>query len=103
MNEADNLTKGSVHKDNFFIFHDDLVLITAKGTIKWRIQNGYLHRWLIPLNVLQDETPYADCNVDNIPEFMPLDNLLNHDILQSLRINSILSRYILYGEETDKE
>ena len=30
MNEADNLMKGSVHEDYFFIVHDDLVLITAK-------------------------------------------------------------------------
>ena len=30
MNEADNLMKGSVHKENFFIVHDDLVLMISK-------------------------------------------------------------------------
>ena len=30
MNEAEKLIKGSVHKDNFFIVHDALVLMTAK-------------------------------------------------------------------------
>ena len=34
---------------------------------------------------------------------MPLDNLLNRDVLQSLRIHSVLRRYILYGEETNEE
>ena len=30
MNEAEKLMKGSVHEEYFFIFHDDLVLITEK-------------------------------------------------------------------------
>ena len=34
---------------------------------------------------------------------MPLDNLLNRDILHSLQMNSVLSCYILDGEETDEE
>ena len=33
--KAENLMKGSVHEDYFFIFHDDLVLMTAKETIQW--------------------------------------------------------------------
>ena len=57
MNEAEKLVKGSVHEDNLFVVHDDLVLITAKEKIKWMRQNGYLHRWLILLNGLQDGTP----------------------------------------------
>ena len=34
---------------------------------------------------------------------MPLDNSLNRDILNSLRMNIILSCYILDGEETNEE
>ena len=34
MKEAENLMKGSVHEDDFFIVHDALVLMTAKETIK---------------------------------------------------------------------
>ena len=34
---------------------------------------------------------------------MPLDNLLNCDILHSLRMHSVLRCYILDGEETDEE
>ena len=30
MREADKLMKGSVHEDNLFIVHDDLVLMTEK-------------------------------------------------------------------------
>ena len=34
---------------------------------------------------------------------MPLDNLLNPDILQSLRMHSVLSHCIVDGEETDDQ
>ena len=57
MNEAEKLMKGSVHEDDFFIVHDALVLMTATETINWMRKNGYLHRWLLPLNVLQYGTP----------------------------------------------
>ena len=83
--------KGLVNEDYFFIVHDDLVLMTAKETINWMIQNGYLHILLLPLNELQDGTPYSGLPVGNIPKFMPLDNLLNSDILHSLRMHSVLS------------
>ena len=50
MNEAEKLMKGSVHGDDLFIVQDDLVLMTSKETINWMRNNGYLHRWLLPLN-----------------------------------------------------
>ena len=51
-NEAEKLMKGSVHEDDFYIVHDALLLMTAKETINWMKQKGYLHRWLLPLNGL---------------------------------------------------
>ena len=59
MNEAEKQTKGLVHEVDFFTVHNDLVLMTAKEKIKWMRKNSYLHRWLLPLNVLQDGTPYS--------------------------------------------
>ena len=81
MNEAEKLMKGSVHEDDLFIVHGALVLMTAKETINWMRQNGYLHIWLLPLNGLRGGTPYTGLPVGNIPEFMPLDNSPNSDIL----------------------
>ena len=63
MNEAEKLTKGSVHEDVQYA----LVLMAEKETIKLMKQKGYLH---------------------HSPEFMPLYNILNslnRDILKSLR------------------
>ena len=91
MNEAENLVKGSVNEEDFFIGHDALVSITAKEKINWMINNGYLHRWLIPLDGLHNGTPYAGRTFGNISEFMPLDNSLNLDILQSLRMHIFFS------------
>ena len=80
-----------------------LVLMTAKETINWMKEKGYLHRWLLPLNGLQDGTPYAGRPVGNSPEFMPLDNSLNRDILQSLRFHCVLSHAFIDGKETIEE
>ena len=102
-NEAEKLMKGSVHEDNFYIVHDALVLMTAKETINRMKQKGYLHRWLLPLNGLKDGTPYAGRPVGNSPEFMPLDNILNIDILESLRFHCVLSHSIIDGKETTEE
>ena len=55
------------------------------------------------MNGLHDGIPYAGRPVGNIPEFMPLDNSLNRDILHSLRFHCVLSRFVLDWEGTDKE
>ena len=79
------------------------MLMTAKEKINWIKEKGYLHRWLLPLNVLQDGTRYSGRPVGNSPEFMPLDNSLNRNILQSLRFHCVLSHSIIYGKETTEE
>ena len=53
MKEAEKLMKGYVHEDDFFIVHDALVLMKSKETIIW-----YFHNWLLPMNGLQNGTPY---------------------------------------------
>ena len=93
--------KGSVYEENFFIVYDALVLITSKEKMNWMIKNGYSHGWLLPFNILQDGTSYAGRPVGNKPKFTTFDNLLNCDILHSLRMFSVLRRYIVDGEETD--
>ena len=84
MNEAENLMKGSVHEDDLFIVHGALVLMTSKEKNQWMKEKNCFHRWFLPMNGLQDGTPYAGRPVGNSPEFMPLDNSLNRDILHCL-------------------
>ena len=52
MNESEKLTKVSVHKEDFFIVQNALVLMAKKETINWMRNIGYLHRWLLPLHGL---------------------------------------------------
>ena len=68
--------------------------------------NNYFHRWLLPMNGLQDGTPYAGRPVGNSPELMPLDNSLNREILHRLRLHCVLSRFVIdregiYEEESN--
>ena len=97
MNEEEKLMKGSFHKDGFFIVYYALFLMTAKETIKWMKDKNYFHHWLLPMNGLQDGTPYSGRPVGNIPRFMPLDNILNRDILHSFCFHCFLSRFLLDG------
>ena len=85
MKEAEKLTKGSVQEDDLSIVHVDLLLMKLKETIICMKDTNYFHRWLLPMNGFQDGTPYAERPVGNSPEFMPLDDNLNRDILHSLR------------------
>ena len=101
--EAENPMKGSIHEDNFFIVHDALVSMTAKETIEWMKENNNFHRWLLPMNGLKDGTPYDGNPVGNSPKFMPLDNILNRDILHCLRFHCVLSRFVLDGEGTNED
>ena len=55
------------------------------------------------MNILQDGTPYDGRPVGTIPEFMPLDNSLNRDILHSLHFHCVLGRFLLDGEGTEEE
>ena len=102
MKEAENLMKGFVHEDDFFIIHDALVLMTEKETIKWTKEKNCFHRWVLPMNGLQDGILYAGRPVGNSPEFMHLDNSLNRDILHSLRFHCVMSRFLLDGERRDE-
>ena len=62
--------------------------MTEKETIKWMKDKNCFHCWLLPMNGLQDGTPYAGKPVGNSLGFMPLDNSLNREILYSLSFNS---------------
>ena len=87
-----------MHEDNLSVVQDDLVLMKPKETINWMRNNGHLHIWFLPINGLQDGNPYVGRPVGNSPKFVPLDNSLNRDILQLLRMHIILSSYIVDGE-----
>ena len=91
--EAENLMKGSVHKNYFFIVHDALVLMTAKETIGSMKDKNCFHCWLLPMNGFQDGTPYAGRPVGNSLDFMPLDNSLNKYILRKIPFHFVLNRF----------
>ena len=57
----------------------------------------------MPINGLQCGTPYYRLPVGNRPAFIPLDNILNIDILHLLRFHCVLRSFFLDGEGTDME
>ena len=93
MKEAEKPTKGFVRDEDLFIVHDALVLMTLKETITWIKDNNYFYCWLLTMNGFQDGTPYVGRSIGNSPEFMPLYNSLNKDILHSFHFHCVLSRF----------
>ena len=55
------------------------------------------------MNGFQYRTPNAGHPVGNSPEFMPLDNSLNREILHSLRFHCVLRKFVLDREGTDEK
>ena len=66
-------------------------------------EKNYYHRWLLPMDGLQEGIPYAGRPVGNSPEFMPLENSLNREILHCLCFHCVLSRFVLDREGNDEE
>ena len=66
-------------------------------------EKKYFNSWFLPMNGLQDGTPYSGCPVGNSPKFTTLDNSPNRDILHSLSLHFVLSHFILDGGGTNEE
>ena len=61
-------------------------------------ENNYFHRWFLTINGLQDGKLYAGIPVGNSPDFMPLDNSFNRDILHSFHFHYVLRRFLMGGK-----
>ena len=83
---------GTTHEKDWLFYHDSLSLMTAKDTQAWmktQFHDGvsYYDRWILPMNGLNDEKflkRYRNMPTGNSPEYMPLDNVLNKDIHDSV-------------------
>ena len=69
-----------MHNDDWVVYHDALSLFTANDSIKYMQKQGYLDHLILPHNVCNQGTPYADRMVGMRPEVMPLDSHLNQDL-----------------------
>ena len=72
-------------------YHDALSQMTCRDTLKWMKEKEYLKRCILPLEGINDGTPYAGRPVGNSTEAMPLDFFLNKDIKDSLRHHQVVT------------
>ena len=60
--------------------------MTSQATKEWMAEKGYLKRWILPSDDLNNNLPvavrksYQGKPIGNSPEYMPLDTHLNQDI-----------------------
>jgi hypothetical protein len=81
---------GTIHQDDWLVYHDALSLMTAKRTMEWmentRTPDGkkYIHRWILPELGCNDDIPrFGGRPIGDFPESMPLDNTLNNNLKSS--------------------
>jgi hypothetical protein len=72
--------QGTEFENDWYFFHDALTQMTNKETIEWMDQKGYLKHWILPMEGLNDGTPFAGRPVGNSPEIMAWDCSLNKDV-----------------------
>ena len=66
--------------------------MTAKETMQWMREKGYLKHWVLPEQGLNAGTRFEGRPVGNSPEMMPLDCSLNNDTHEDVRKHIGLTR-----------
>jgi hypothetical protein len=81
---------GTIHQDDWLVYHDALSLMTAKQTMEWMENTTtpnikkYIDRWILPvLGCNDDILRFGGRPMGDFPESMPLDNTLNNDLKAS--------------------
>jgi hypothetical protein len=71
---------GTIHQDDWLVYHDALALMTAKRTVKWMMNTTIpdgkkcIDHWILPrLGYNDDISRFGRRPVGDLPEGMPLD------------------------------
>ena len=91
-------------KNEWWVYHDALSLMTANESIKYMKDKGYYRHWILPeRDLMNDGTGklkfYANKPVGNSPEVMPLDCSLNWVLHSSVAKHVVLTKHLDNGDE----
>ena len=90
--EAKNVMKGTVHEQDYVVFHDALSLFTGKEPVAYMKEKGYWDKLVRPMLGINDNLKrFENRVVGNHPYLMPLDAHLNQDIHLSHDYHTILT------------
>ena len=96
--ESKKFYEGTEFEDNWYFYHDALSLMTAKSTIEWMADVGYLKHWLLPVHGLNSEFKrYKGRPIGNSPEMMPWDCSLNMDLIHAVDQHCVMTA--LYAKD----
>ena len=93
--EAKRLMAGTVHHNDYVVYHDALSLMTGKESIKYMKEKGYWNKLIRPLNGVNDKYKrYKDRVVGNHPYLMPLDAHLNQDLHSAFDYHCVITQHL---------
>ncbi len=94
---AEYLVQETLRAGKKYFYHNALSLLTAKESIDYMRENGYLAMWIRPQNKQFESRPewkmknYYGQPVGNSPELMQLDTSLNTDVHESVNCHNMLT------------
>jgi hypothetical protein len=100
MKATEKAYHGTRHAEDWMLYHDALIIMTAQDCKDWMKtqyigSNGltFYDKWILPLHGLNDKiSRYSAGNpVGNSPELMPLDNCLNKDVHEHVQTHIMMS------------
>ncbi len=98
--ETKKCYENTSHKDTYHFYHDALLQLTHDTTLEWMRkttipdENTVVYkRWIKPENGLNGSfgPRWKQQPIGNSPELMPLDNLLNQDVHESIQKHMVIS------------
>ena len=97
--ESKRVMEGSKHQNDCFFYHDALSFMTSGTSWAWMSNTIFdgkiiMDRYLVPQNQLNAGTLFCGRPVGNSPEFMPLNNSLNQDILMCHRYHCAVTYHL---------
>ena len=98
--ESEKMFKGTIHEDDYAVYHDALSLMTANEPIEYMKRKGYWDRLIRPLfNVTKHLGCYHNRVVGNHPYVMPLDAHLNQDLHTGHDWHCIITKHLNKDDE----
>jgi len=82
--ESEKVFRGTIHEDDWFIYHDALTLFSSAVSLQYMSDKGYKDHLILPQLGCNDGTNYKNRMVGMRPEMMPLDAHLNQDTHESV-------------------
>ena len=88
-NNSKNFFQGTKHKNNWYFYHDALLLMTAGNCKNYMRGKEIFKHWILPQRRISSRMAYKVRPMGNSPEMMPMDSNLNKDLHEGAKSHCV--------------